>query len=192
MVGHVKPKLGNFILVTFHWSIPATRSVLQCMSHMVAFQIFHDRYDTCPDQWEQRARSTPQHLFVYYPWTFFPFLTRVVGLLWVDFGGGLGYCALLCCCCCNQTTLLGLCSILLNSPLPLGLLQREERTAVPWKWQGMVSVSVVTGPGYWHSHAGKGALPGEALCILGPPCWALLFGISVRASGCLFALHQTI
>lgn len=59
MVGHVKPKLGSFILVTFHWSVPATRSVLQCMSHMVAFQIFHDGCDWGPDQSEQRAGLLP-------------------------------------------------------------------------------------------------------------------------------------
>lgn len=36
-------------------------------------------------------------------------------------------------------------------PLPLGLLPQEKRTAVPWKWQGMASVSIVPGPGATHT-----------------------------------------
>lgn len=44
---------------------------------------------------------------------------------------GLGYCVLLCCHHLNQTAFLGLCPILLESPLPLGLPQQEEMAAEP-------------------------------------------------------------
>lgn len=59
MTGHVKPNLDIFILLTSHWSISATRSVLKYMYHLMAFEISNDGRAMGPDQSEQMPGLIP-------------------------------------------------------------------------------------------------------------------------------------
>lgn len=109
-------------------------------------------------------------------------LTRAVGLLWVDSGRA---CITVLCFhhCREPNCLLGIVSHPAKTTSSLGLLQREERTAVAWKWQGLASVSgIVTGPPALTRPWGKGCAPRGALSTAGPPCSALMFWILVQAS----------
>lgn len=92
-------------------------------------------------------------------WTFFPFLTRAGGLLWVDFGSA--WVIVLCYVVALMTSpSLGLCSAQLQSPFSPGLLHQEEKAAAPWKGQGLASVGLL---GAWgaETRPGKARLPGK-------------------------------
>lgn len=87
--------------------------------------------------------------------TFFPFLAGAAELLWVDFGGA------------RVTVLCHVLVALTKAPswvcvpscwdllFPLGLLQRGERTAGPWKWRGTARVSVAARPWLLPQPCGK-------------------------------------